>query len=75
MRCFKNGDFGMHGISSLKNQRAFVAVQVGEVEEAALSGGSLVYENPRETGKLHVIIKNDDEDWNFESTMTAEESQ
>lgn len=44
---FKDGDFDIHGIPGVADQRAFVPAEVAKVEKAPPSGGGSAHEKPR----------------------------
>lgn len=71
--CFKDVCYNINGIFSIADQRAFVTVDVADVEEAAPSGYGSEHEKLGEIIEPDGFVEDDDEDWELEAFMTAEE--
>lgn len=69
VRRFKAGGSDVHESTSIADQRAFVMVDVANVEEDAPSGGGLVHEEPGKIVKPRMIVVSDDKHWDLEGDL------
>lgn len=72
---FKDEGFDVHEIRSSADQHAFLTAQEAEVEKVAPRGGGWKHEEPGEIIVQEMIVKDNDEDWDLERILTAEEAK
>lgn len=70
--CNKNGTSNIHGIPSVADKRAIVAVEVAKSRKFAPNGDGSKHEETEEIVKPDVIVKEDVEDWDREGILTTE---
>lgn len=68
---FKNRGSNIHGIPRIFDQRAFVTVEVVQVEKVAPCDGDSIHEEPGEITEPYGIVKGNDEDWGPSGIMTV----